>query len=197
MTQDISWCEDTCLVTLSYCLPQGHENTVRTMTTTTTTLLSVIFLLSASVRPEAVTSQSGDLPSDLLPVEHRSESGRSAEPESLLDSIASLFGGGQKTAQKKIGPRPGPVYRPQSHHQPHLQAQQQSIQRPVAVAPPATFNKKPFNSGLKPSSSSSIKRQTTGETKSCQNTCLISSGLVLIALRTELSRDEGGEGRIS
>ena len=139
---------------------------------TTTTLLSVIFLLSASVRPEAVTSQSGDLPLDLLPAEHRSESGRSAEPESLLDSIASLFGGGQKAAQKKIGPRPGPVYRPQSHHQAHLQAQQQSIQRPVAVAPPATFNKKPFNSGLKPSSSSSIKRQTTGENR--QSTCLVS-----------------------
>lgn len=128
---------------------------------TTTTLASVIFLLFlASVRPEAVTSQAGS-PVDLLPAEHRSEAGRSAEPDSLLESIASLFGGGQKVAQKKVGPRPGPVYRPQArpqnvHHQ-HQQHQQQSVHRPVAVAPPATFNNnKPFGS-----SSTAIKRQTT------------------------------------
>ena len=126
---------------------------------TTTTLASVILLFLASVRPEAVTSQAG-APVDLLPAEHRSEAGRSAEPDSLLESIASLFGGGQKVAQKKVGPRPGPVYRPQARPQagPH-QHQQQSVQRPVAVAPPATFNnKKPFGS-----SSTAIKRQTTGK----------------------------------
>ena len=127
---------------------------------TTTTLASVILLFLASVRPEAVTSQAGP-PVDLLPAEHRSEAGRSAEPDSLLESIASLFGGGQKVAQKKVGPRPGPVYRPQARPQAghHHQHQQQSVHRPVAVAPPATFNNnKPFGS-----SSTAIKRQTTGK----------------------------------
>ena len=126
----------------------------------TITLAPVILLLLASVRPEAVTSQAGT-PVDLLPAEHRSEAGRSAEPDSLLESIASLFGGGQKVAQKKVGPRPGPVYRPQArpqgghHQQQHLQ---QSVHRPVAVAPPATFN----NNKQFGSSSTAIKRQTTG-----------------------------------
>lgn len=122
---------------------------------TAITLASVILLLLAEVRPEAVTSQAGT-PVDLLPAEHRSEAGRSAEPDSLLESIASLFGGGPKVAQKKAGPRPGPVYRPQARPQ-HHQQQQQSVHRPVAVAPPATFNNnKPFGS-----SSTAIKRQTT------------------------------------
>jgi len=128
----------------------------------TTTRLSVILLLVASVRPEAVTSQAGSLPVDLLPAEHRAEGARSAEPDSLLDSIASLFGGGPKIAQKKSGPRPGPVYRPQAS--PGLQHQQQSVQRPVAVAPPATFTKNTFGSSSGSAfkkSSSSIKRQTT------------------------------------
>ena len=126
---------------------------------TTTTLASVILLILATVRPEAVTSQAGT-PVDLIPAEHRSEAGRSAEPDSLLESIASLFGGGQKVAQKKVGPRPGPVYRPQARPQAgHHQHQQQSVHRPVAVAPPATFNNnKPFGS-----SSTAIKRQTTGK----------------------------------
>ena len=122
---------------------------------TTTTLLSVILLLAASVRPEAVASQ----PSvDLLPAEHRSEGARSAEPDSILDSIATLFGRGP--APKKSVPRPGPVYRPQA--KPGLQQQQQSVQRPVAVAPPATFNKNTFVSGYK-KSSPTIKRQSTGK----------------------------------
>lgn len=128
------------------------------MTTHSITLASVILLLLAEVRPEAVSSQAGT-PVDLLPAEHRSEAGRSAEPDSLLDSIASLFGGGPKVAQKKAGPRPGPVYRPQARPQ-HHQQQQSSVHRPVAVAPPSTFsNNKPFGS-----SSTAIKRQTTGET---------------------------------
>ena len=130
----------------------------------TNTRLSVILLLVASVRPEAVTSQAGSLPVDLLPAEHRAEGARSAEPDSLLDSIASLFGGGPKIAQKKSGPRPGPVYRPQAS--PGLQHQQQSVQRPVAVAPPATFTKNTFGSSSGSAfkkSSSSIKRQTTGK----------------------------------
>ena len=127
---------------------------------TATTLASVIVLLLASVRPEAVSSQAGT-PVDLLPAEHRSEAGRSAEPDSLLESIASLFGGGPKVAQKKVGPRPvGPVYRPQARPQSGLhQQQQQSVHRPVAVAPPATFN----NNKQFGSSSTAIKRQTTGE----------------------------------
>ena len=105
------------------------------MTTHSITLASVILLLLAEVRPEAVSSQAGT-PVDLLPAEHRSEAGRSAEPDSLLDSIASLFGGGPKVAQKKAGPRPGPVYRPQARPQ-HHQQQQSSVHRPVAVAPPS------------------------------------------------------------
>jgi len=121
---------------------------------------TVILLLVASVAPEAapeaVSSQAGNVPTDLLPAEHRSEGGRSAQPDSLLDSIASLFGGGPKVAQKKTGPRPGPVYRPQVNPGLHHQHQQQSVHRPVAVAPPATFNNKPFSS-----SSTAIKRQTT------------------------------------
>ena len=130
--------------------------------TTATLSVSVIFLLLlASVRPEAVSSQAGN-PVDLLPAEHRSEAGRSAEPDSLLDSIASLFGGGPKVAQKKAGPRPGPVYRPQARPQAgHHQHQQQSVHRPVAVAPPAAFNNKPFGSSSSPSNA--IKRQTTGK----------------------------------
>ena len=128
---------------------------------TTTTLLSVILILVASVRPEAVASPAGGPSVDLLPAEHRSEGARSAEPDSILESIATLFGRGP--APKKPVHRAGPVYRPQA--KPGVQQQQQSIQRPVAVAPPATFNKKTFGSsgsGYK-KSSPTIKRQSTGK----------------------------------
>ena len=123
------------------------------------TVILTLYISSAAAEADAVLSH--DVPTDLLAAEHRSESGRSAEPDSFLDSIASLFGGGPKAPprphiQNKVA-RPGlgpvnPVYRGPGNK---LQ-QQESVVRPQSVVPPPNFNKLQ-------SSSSNIKRQTTGQ----------------------------------
>ena len=95
-------------------------------------------------------SDPGPIPSAELAAEHRT--GKEA---SLLDSIASIFVGESKPAvpvKKPIGPppRPGPIYRPAGGppsipvRRQQTQQQAASIQRPLAVKPPQTFNKKPF-----------------------------------------------------
>jgi len=98
-------------------------------------LLLPLLSLGAMVSAEAVSSQAH--PSS-LPLEHRSTSGRSADPESFLDRIASLFpGAGAPAPPKQAATRVGPVYRP-VHQQP-----QPSIQRPVSVRAPSSFGKPP------------------------------------------------------
>ena len=122
-------------------------------------LLSVISTLAISgCRGEADAVLSDTVNTELLPAEHRSESGRAAEPDSFLDRIADLFGAGPKP-QNKVHrpPQPGPVYRPKIP----LQQSQASVQRPVKVNPPAGFNSF-TNPGLQ-TSPSNIKRQTTGK----------------------------------
>merc|ERR1719422_1293638 len=116
--------------------------------------------------PEAVIvkKQEATVPSELLAAEHRSDSGRSAEPDSFLDRIADLFGGGPP--KNKVDRRPpSPVYRPQTPSKfPNILGQQQqqpSVQRPVQVQPPAGFKKPNLGLGGLQTSSSNIKRQST------------------------------------
>ena len=114
----------------------------------------------ATAEAEAILAE--ELPTELLQAEHRSESGRSAEPDSFLDRIADLFGGPKAPAPPQRRPA-SPVYPgPHNKRQPHpgQQLQQPSIQSPVQVRPPAGF-KRPTN-GLQ-ASGSNIKRQTTGK----------------------------------
>merc|ERR1719422_1641574 len=115
--------------------------------------------------PEAVIvkKQEATVPSELLAAEHRADSGRSAEPDSFLDRIADLFGGGPP--KNKVDRRPpSPVYRPQTPSKfPNILGQQQqpSVQRPVQVQPPAGFKKPNLGLGGLQTSSSNIKRQST------------------------------------
>jgi len=112
----------------------------------------------ATAEADAILAE--EVPTDLLQAEHRSESGRSAEPDSFLDRIADLFGGPKAPAAPQRRPA-SPVYPgPHNKRQPHpgQQLQQPSIQSPVQVRPPAGF-KRPTN-GLQ-ASGSNIKRQTT------------------------------------
>ena len=127
-------------------------------------LLCLVIVALTKVKADAVTAEDS-LPTEQLAAEHRSEGGRSAEPDSFLERIADLFGGGQpKPAQNKVA-RPGPVYRGPTLKQgpPRQQQQQASILRPQSVQPPAGF-KRPSGlpSGLQSSQSNAIKRQTTG-----------------------------------
>ena len=74
-----------------------------------------------------------ELSAEHLDVEHRS-----GKAEPFLDRIASLFTGGGGDEPEKRPVRPiGPVYRPPIRKQ----ATAGSIQRPIAVAPPQSFNK--------------------------------------------------------
>ena len=116
----------------------------------------------AAAEAEAILAE--EVPTELLQAEHRAESGRAAEPDSFLDRIADLFGGAAKPAPPQRRPV-SPVYPgPHNKRQPHpgTQLQQQSVQSPVQVRPPAGF-KRPTN-GLQ-ASGSNIKRQTTGKEK--------------------------------
>lgn len=72
-----------------------------------------------------------------LEAEHRAA--KSAEP--FLDRIASLFTGGEKHSPER--PAKGPVYRGPKLP-PRRQSAAPSVQRPVAVQPPKSYNKKPF-----------------------------------------------------
>ena len=94
-----------------------------------------------------LTAADGDpsLPNGDLIAEHRQ-----AKEASILDSIASLFGGGTEANPKKPQsaiPRPGPIYRPPLNpvirRQQQKQQQAASQQRPLVIQPPKTF-KKPF-----------------------------------------------------
>jgi len=100
-------------------------------------LLGHLLEVEADAEADAASSQN---PAS-LPLEHRSTSGRSADPESFLDRIASLFPGAGPSAPppKKIATRVGPVYRgPVQEQQP-----QSSVQRPVSVRAPGHFAKPP------------------------------------------------------
>ena len=74
-------------------------------------LLCLVIVALTQIKADAVTAEDS-LPTDQLVAEHRSEGGRSAEPDSFLERIADLFGGGgqPKPVQNKVA-RPGPVYR--------------------------------------------------------------------------------------
>ena len=127
-------------------------------------VMLTVHVTLAAAEADAILAE--DVSTDLLQAEHRSEGGRSAQPDSFLDRIADLFGG-PKAAQPVLQRRPAnPVFPgPHNKRQPHpghpgQQLQQPSIQSPVQVRPPAGF-KRPTN-GLQ-ASGSNIKRQTTGK----------------------------------
>jgi len=122
------------------------------------TVISTLAIGSSRGEADAVLSDTVNINTDLLPAEHRSESGRAAEPDSFLDRIADLFGAGPKPQNKvhRQPQQPEPVYR--GPKIPLHQQSQASVQRPVKVNPPAGFNS--FNTGLT-SPSNAIKRQTT------------------------------------
>ena len=123
-------------------------------------VILTVHVTLAAAEAEAILAE--DVPTDLLKAEHRSEGGRSAEPDSFLDRIADLFGGSKAPAPPQRRPV-SPVYPgPHNKRQPHpgQQLQQPSIHSPVQVRPPAGF-KRPTN-GLQ-ASGSNIKRQTTGK----------------------------------
>ena len=67
----------------------------------------------ATAEADAILAE--EVPTDLLQAEHRSESGRSAEPDSFLDRIADLFGGPKAPAP----PQRRPAY-PASPGQQHV-----------------------------------------------------------------------------
>ena len=127
-------------------------------------VILTVHVTLAAAEADAILAE--DVSTDLLQAEHRSEGGRSAQPDSFLDRIADLFGG-PKAAQP-IPPQrrpanpvfPGPVPHNKRQPRPGQQLQQPSIQSPVQVRPPAGF-KRPTN-GLQ-ASGSNIKRQTTGK----------------------------------
>ena len=108
----------------------------------------------------------------LLILDHRSEGGRSAEPDSFLDRIADLFGGAPKPApiQNKVQRRPvSPVYPGQAKPNPVFPGPLQSLQsqpsilQPQSVKPPAGFNPKRPVTKLQSSPSNAIKRQSAGK----------------------------------
>ena len=147
-----------------------HTNMSPTVIAAVLAVMAPLVLAGAEAGPEAVIvkKQEATIPSELLAAEHRSDSGRSAEPDSFLDRIADLFGGGPP--KNKVDRRPpSPVYRPQTPSKfPNILGQQQqqpSVQRPVQVQPPAGFKKPNLGLGGLQTSSSYIKRQSTGETK--------------------------------
>ena len=90
--------------------------------------LSIFCLISCSLGDS-------ELSAEHLDVEHRS-----GKSEPFLDRIASLFTGGAEEESEKRPVRPiGPVYRPPIRKQ----ATAGSLQRPIAVPPPQSFNKYP------------------------------------------------------
>lgn len=125
-------------------------------------VILTVHVTLAAAEADAILAE--DVSTDLLQAEHRSEGGRSAQPDSFLDRIADLFGGPKAPAPPQRRPAnpvfPGPHNKRQPH--PGQQLQQPSIQSPVQVRPPAGF-KRP-TSGLQ-ASGSNIKRQTTGKTR--------------------------------
>jgi len=133
-----------------------------------TSVILTLCVTSAVGEADAVVAAQ-KIPSDLLAAEHRSEGGRSAEPDSFLDRIADLFGGAPKPApiQNKVQRRPvSPVYPGQAKPNPVFPGPLQSLQsqpsilQPQSVKPPAGFNPKRPVTKLQSSPSNAIKRQS-------------------------------------
>lgn len=112
----------------------------------------LVLCLLAGTRADAEAASS--LNPAALPLEHRETSGRSADPESFLDRIASLFPGGgplapPKKAVSKAPARVGPVYRGPPAG-PVKQQPQASVQRPVSIRAPQNFAKQPVRAPSNP-----------------------------------------------
>ena len=139
-----------------------HTNMSPSVIAAVLAVMAPLVLAGAEAGPEAVIVKKQDtIPSELLAAEHRADSGRSAEPDSFLDRIADLFGGGPP--KNKVDRRPpSPVYRPQTPSKfPNILGQQQqpSVQRPVQVQPPAGFKKPNLGLGGLQTSSSNMLHQ--------------------------------------